>query len=581
MLTDEYGAYAHLKPADVIATLMPPRSRLFHLEPLGIGTARVECLSGYMARLAERHCTTPHYLFSKEVAPIINKPATINGKGNFKLFAKAVNGWGSTAADLVEVFQALTLRRDLRFTTMIPWDHVISSRRLTRPTRAWCPLCYDERAAVGEQMYDQLAWAMDVVTVCAIHRRPLECECPHCGRRQDHIASRAQPGHCAMCRGYLGNLEQGIASSHLTQTMEIDKAVWVAENVGELLAATPRMGASITTDNLSRNLRTYVDENLYGRINRVSTHLPVDSNTVRLWIKGCQAAQLPKLVECCYNLKKSLLNLLSDAGEEVQANIAVVAQPPCAETLGSGSDDDREPADWEEVESVLRAAADQVPPPSLFSIAKRLARSRDTLKHRYPELTKRILQRYSAEFKRKFDVDRVREVLRAARVEEPPPAVQTIFYRLGFVGTPTLLFRRFPKECRIIVARYAERNKRRLDDDQIETELRLCLERNPPPSLKLVAQEIGVGRPLLIRKFPELCKSISSRFTIERNRIAAQNKTTLWNEVHRVGRQVHSRGVYPSLTLVKSMVEVTGSSVSFGEAIRHMQKELGIQNLES
>jgi hypothetical protein len=34
---------------------IPPRSRLYALEPIGVGTALVESLSSYVARLAEAH----------------------------------------------------------------------------------------------------------------------------------------------------------------------------------------------------------------------------------------------------------------------------------------------------------------------------------------------------------------------------------------------------------------------------------------------------------------------------------------------------------------------------------------------
>ena len=34
---------------------LPPRSQLYSLEPIGVGTALVESLTGYVARLAEAH----------------------------------------------------------------------------------------------------------------------------------------------------------------------------------------------------------------------------------------------------------------------------------------------------------------------------------------------------------------------------------------------------------------------------------------------------------------------------------------------------------------------------------------------
>src|SRR3712207_6369946 len=89
--------------------LIPVRSRLYSLAPIGIGTPHVESLSGYAARLAEKHSTTLYHLFSKEVAPLIKKPGTINLRVSFSAFAKAANGLGVIAADLTKVFEKLTL----------------------------------------------------------------------------------------------------------------------------------------------------------------------------------------------------------------------------------------------------------------------------------------------------------------------------------------------------------------------------------------------------------------------------------------------------------------------------------------
>ena len=91
---------------------IPPRSRLYNLEPAGIRTAYVESLTGYVARLAEEHTTTLYYLFSEEVAPLINKPGTISHSVSFPSFAKAADGMGVIAADLVETFEKLTSRRE-------------------------------------------------------------------------------------------------------------------------------------------------------------------------------------------------------------------------------------------------------------------------------------------------------------------------------------------------------------------------------------------------------------------------------------------------------------------------------------
>ena len=46
MPLSSYEQVLELHPSELIARLMPPRSRLYHLEPIGVGTPYVECLTG-------------------------------------------------------------------------------------------------------------------------------------------------------------------------------------------------------------------------------------------------------------------------------------------------------------------------------------------------------------------------------------------------------------------------------------------------------------------------------------------------------------------------------------------------------
>jgi len=59
----------------------PPRSRLYNLEPVGIGTPEVESLGSYINRLAQAHCVTVSALLKHELVPHIGKKeATDEGK---------------------------------------------------------------------------------------------------------------------------------------------------------------------------------------------------------------------------------------------------------------------------------------------------------------------------------------------------------------------------------------------------------------------------------------------------------------------------------------------------------------------
>jgi hypothetical protein len=104
---------------------VPPRSRLYSLEPIGIGTAFVESLTGYTARLAEAHSVSVgdlvgrvlSELLSDPKAPIITaaaKACRVGGHG-FRACRYGVNGVTDRAESWAQALEAATARRDLRY----------------------------------------------------------------------------------------------------------------------------------------------------------------------------------------------------------------------------------------------------------------------------------------------------------------------------------------------------------------------------------------------------------------------------------------------------------------------------------
>ena len=104
----------------------PPRSRLYRLEPIGIGTPAVESLSSYLNRLAQAHCVMVTTLITHELLPRLGvlapprahpppTPPRGGGHGLGQHLARQINGLGRIAATWVEGLEALTGRRDLRF----------------------------------------------------------------------------------------------------------------------------------------------------------------------------------------------------------------------------------------------------------------------------------------------------------------------------------------------------------------------------------------------------------------------------------------------------------------------------------
>src|SRR5918992_5709155 len=92
--------------------LIPPRSVLYQMKPIGVGTPFVESLTSYICRLAAVHSLSFGALYEFLLVPSLNKaylttpshlsPAsTLNG--SFRGRSKNINGTGTLAQEWVEM----------------------------------------------------------------------------------------------------------------------------------------------------------------------------------------------------------------------------------------------------------------------------------------------------------------------------------------------------------------------------------------------------------------------------------------------------------------------------------------------
>ncbi|MGB3208049.1 MAG: TniQ family protein [Crinalium sp.] len=147
----------NLKPLKI-----PPRSRLFCLEPVAVGTSYTESLSTYFNRLAHERRLKFHKLIMGEIAPLILKDqdkSQLLSKNLSHLLKNtdakpAINGMREMTEQLVSVLEELTLRQDLRFLTLLSWKGMISDKELFRNYRAWCPSCLEDWKQEQKTIYE-------------------------------------------------------------------------------------------------------------------------------------------------------------------------------------------------------------------------------------------------------------------------------------------------------------------------------------------------------------------------------------------------------------------------------------------
>jgi len=114
-----------------VPAAMPPRTRLYSLEPIGIGTPQTESLTSYISRLAAAHSVRVRDLVVGELLAHVRCPHLADGPHTNLLGAfwrsetRALNSTRSLARRMVHGLEEKTGRRDLRFLTLLTWSEVL------------------------------------------------------------------------------------------------------------------------------------------------------------------------------------------------------------------------------------------------------------------------------------------------------------------------------------------------------------------------------------------------------------------------------------------------------------------------
>lgn len=554
-----------LELLDLTLPQVPPRSTLFHLKPIGVGTPYIESLSGYIARLALEHFITPHHLLTKLIVMMVDKSAIINSSAHN---GRAINGVGNTSADLVTVFEKLTLRNDLRFTTLLPWAEVIPIRHLIRQHRAWCAACYDDWRGSGQVIYDPLIWAIAPVTACHKHLRYLESTCPQCDHQLHHLFNRTFPGYCSKCRYWLGD---ATSRSHLAISGDdLGWQTWVYENIGNLLAEAPRL--------ISPPARTHTVKSISSLLNTLNLHqyrdltmsLDVSRGTIEKWKAGKNLPHLSWLLQLSYQMKVRLVDILcreviNNEGAEpaIQLEAEIVKQ-----IRYKSSKHDR-------TELQLSGALKEFPPRSLTQVALQIGCSTHWLKDWFPQLCQMIVTRYKQHIKKPFDLENAKKIIHDATREIPPPSLERVYRRLGGTGAPDPIRKHFPKKSRIILDRYKASKMKPFDLVGITIKLEAALNEWPPCSQKRFSERNNINPIVLYRKLPHLCKQLSENYRIYCKQIRAKEHEKVRKEARQVGLELHSKGHYPSLARIKAKLTIPSILWIIREVSKELLSELG------
>jgi hypothetical protein len=373
---------------------LPQRSRLYPLQPLGLGTPLIESFTSYITRLAAIHQVPTGVLLAQELAPFISRYKGRNPKSLSNIFfhiffnqTGAWNGTGAMAVEPLDVLQKLTNQPSLRFLTLISWEKVLPTRNLLRKYNAWCPLCYTEWSQAGIPIHEPLLWSISTITIFPKHQQVLIHKCPNCHKNVYPLAWNSRAGFCCQCHYWLGH-SCSIEDVNTLVNQDREWQAFAVHEVGKLLAYAPFLIELPQKETVANSIDLCIQKATLGNAKAFASTMYLSSTVPRDWRTGHSLPQLNLLLRVCYRLSISLIDIY----------------------LGKVTIDD----------------------PIVFKDLPNSQQQRKT--------------------NRTFNPTKVREFLEIQKDSEPPLSLREVAARIGY--DPSDLYRHFPDLCRQISARY-------------------------------------------------------------------------------------------------------------------------------
>jgi len=292
---------------------------------------------------------------------------------------------------------------------------------------------------------------------------------------------------------------------------DLEREIWIAKSIGDLLAAAPRLKGSPLREHLRANLSACIESATFGNLLAFADLTRTSRGGLRYWLSGTHRPQIGALLRMCYQIGVPVTQLLGDPAA-TDFDIAPLRNERGIQSRRRGA----------EVRLALERALAEEPPPSVSEVAQRLhfargerlyqidrARSK-MLSARHREAI-RALQPRPSRAPRKCERPQMKRILEDSLARECPVSVPEIAAQNGYANEGCIRLE-FPDLCRVIGRKIAQLKKAEMDGKG--EVLNAALEENPPLTVEQMAERLGFGCPgVLRRNFPAQYQALLEKRT--------------------------------------------------------------------
>lgn len=389
---------------------LSPRSRLYSLEPKGLGTENVESLTSYLVRLSSAHSVSPRRLIRVEFAKHCHPPGRLDHLIRRVSTLNTIDGLGDYARIFVEETTRLTTVQEVQNLTLLHLANLLPRNgqgTLVRNPR-WCTTCLQEMLDADGEVVRPLLWLLSLYQTCHRHNEPMTSACPHCGKHQLFISIQPNLAYCSSCGKLL--IPPQFQGKPVTNGRSL-----ISTSLTELITPKLAIRDHLNREYFAYSLRKLVNDRADGNQAEFCRQLKLPTWQLKKWLYQGQRPSLPQLLILLERLGQSPLLFFSQASASAQP----ITQSAESLTYYRSSrpllDAQARAALSREMEMVINNTLDTR---SLAEVAKSVGRTKSCIKYWFPEQAKTIREKHrkatSTVVQTQSDIDR-KAVLKAVQ----------------------------------------------------------------------------------------------------------------------------------------------------------------------